>query len=139
MYTCCLQNREANKPEIGIKMSLSKYRMNISFWTKSIPLLVISLLMCSTCYANENIFQQARGFQREGRFDEAISGFKSYLTQSVSEENLTDEQVQQYSEALMQLMNTFQSKGDPEGCISELQEIFKASHILQNQCLRDFN
>ena len=138
MYTCCLQNREANKPEIGIKMSLSKYCMNISFWTKSIPLLVISLLMCSTCYANENIFQQARGFQREGRFDEAISGFKSYLTQSASDENLTDEQVQQYSEALLQLMNTYQSKGEPETCISTLQEVFKLSPVLHTQCLRDY-
>ena len=35
-------------------------------------------------------------------------------------------------------MNTFQSKGDPEGCISTLKEIFKASPILQKQCLRDF-
>ena len=112
--------------------------MNISFWTKSIPLLVISLLMYSTCYANENIFQQAKGFQREGRFNEAISGFKSYLTQSVSEENLTDEQVQQYSEALLQLMNTYQSKGEPETCISTLQEVFKLSPVMHTQCLRDY-
>ena len=43
-----------------------------------------------------------------------------------------------YTDALMQLMNTFQSKGEPEACVLTLQELFDASPILQKQCLRDY-
>ena len=35
-------------------------------------------------------------------------------------------------------MNAYQSKGEPEACISALQEIFESSPVLQNQCLRDY-
>ena len=36
-------------------------------------------------------------------------------------------------------MNTYQSKGEPEACITCLQEVFKKSPILQEQCLRDYH
>jgi tetratricopeptide (TPR) repeat protein len=38
----------------------------------------------------------------------------------------------------MQLMNTFQSKGEPEACVTTLQEVFKVSPILQKIYLRDY-
>lgn len=38
----------------------------------------------------------------------------------------------------MQLMNTYQSKGEPEACVSTLQEVFSASPTLQKQCQRDY-
>lgn len=113
--------------------------MNLSSWSKGILFLLISMLICSTCYANENIFQKARELQRSGRYDDAIAAFKNYLLSPMSDKGFTDQEMVRYTDALVQLMNTFQSKGDPEGCISTLQEIFKASPILQEQCLRDFD
>ena len=112
--------------------------MNLPFWNKSLLISIISILICSTSYANENTFDRAKEFQSNGKFDEAIDAFKNYLLQPINEADLTDQRVVEYTEALVQLMNTFQSKGDPEGCISTLKEIFKASPILQKQCLRDF-
>ena len=76
--------------------------------------------------------------QRNGKHDEAITAFKGYLAQPVAEEELEGQQLFLYTEALMQLMNTFQSKGDPEGCLVALQEVYKASPTLQKQCLRDY-
>ena len=113
--------------------------MNLSSWSKCILTLLISLLICSTCYANDNAFKRARELQHSGKYDEAIIAFKEYLSRPISETDLTDQQLVEYTEALMQLMNTYQSKGDPETCISTLKEIFKASPILQNQCLRDYH
>lgn len=113
--------------------------MQLPSWNKSILALLVSMLICSTCYANENVFQKARELQRNGKYDEAIDAFKDYLSSPVSEEEFTDQQLAQYTDALVQLMNTFQSKGDPEECISTLQDLFKTSSILQEQCLRDFD
>ena len=113
--------------------------MQLPFWRKSILLLLVSMLICSTCYANENIFQRARELQRNGKYDEAIAVFKDYLSSPVSEDEFTDQQLAQYTDALVQLMNTYQSKGNPEECISTLQDLFKTSSILQQQCLRDFD
>ena len=112
--------------------------MNLPFWNKSLLISIISILICSTSYANENTFDRAKEFKSNGKYDEAIVAFKDYLLQPIGEADFTDQRVVEYTDALVQLMNTFQSKGDPEGCISTLKEIFKASPILQKQCLRDF-
>ena len=53
-------------------------------------------------------------------------------------EDITSQQMTFYTNALVQLMNTFQSKGDPDACISALQEVFQASPVIQEYCLRDF-
>ena len=97
-----------------------------------------SILICSNCFADENLFRQARTLQHSGKYDEAIKAYKSLLTRPMTEEDLSKEETVIYTEALVQLMNTFQSKGKPENCISTLQEIFEASPILQKQCLRDY-
>ena len=112
--------------------------MNLPYWIKSISMFLMLMLACNTSIANESSFQQARTLQREGKFDEAITAFKSILSQPIDGDKLTDQQVKLHTEALMQLMNTYQSKGDPETCITTLQEVFKASPILQKQCLRDY-
>lgn len=112
--------------------------MNLPFWNKSLLISIISILICSTSYANENTFNRAKEFKSNGKYDEAIVAFKDYLLQPIGEADFTDQRVVEYTDALVQLMNTFQSKGDPEGCISTLKEVFKASPILQKQCLRDF-
>ena len=112
--------------------------MNIPSWSKKMLIFHILLLICYVGLANENFFRQARTLQREGKYDEAIEAFRNYLSQPVGEDGLTSQQLVMYTEALLQLMNTYQSKGDPETCITTLQEVFKASPAIQKQCLRDF-
>ena len=105
---------------------------------KRVILYLLVLLWWNTGFANDSLFEQARELQRQGQLDEAIGVFKRCLTQPVVEDDLDAHQVTVYSEALLQLMNTFQSKGEPEACISTLQEVYNASPILQKQCLRDY-
>ena len=112
--------------------------MNIPFWRKYLLLFHALILICCTSFANENLYREARTFQREGEYDKAIEAFKNYLTQPVDEDGLTNKEQFLYTEALMQLMNTFQSKGEPEACITTLQQVFKASPAVQRHCLRDY-
>ncbi len=116
----------------------TKTNMNVPFWSKYLLLFHALILICSTSVANENLYREARTLQREGEYDKAIEAFKNYLTQPKGEEGLTNEEQTLYTEALMQLMNTFQSKGEPEACITTLQEVLKASPAVQKQCLRDY-
>lgn len=80
----------------------------------------------------------ARTLQNEGKYDEAILAFKACLSQDVAGDDVSPEQMFIYTESLIQLMNTYQSKGEPEACISTLQEIYETSPALQKYCLRDF-
>ena len=108
-------------------------------WSKYILIFIMALLTSSTCHAHENTYKEARELQRNGNFDEAIEGFKKHLSTPSNANELTDQELFQYTEALIQLMNSYQSKGEPEACITALQELFKASPILQKQCLRDYH
>ena len=112
--------------------------MNLPFWSKKIGLFHAFMLICCVCLANENLFKQARTLQREGKYDEAIVAFKKYLSQPMHKEDFSNQQMVMYTDALVQLMNTFQSKGDPEACISTLKEVFETSPILQETYLRDY-
>ena len=103
--------------------------MEFPFWSKKILIFLTSILICYTTLADENLFQQAKILQRERTFDEAIVAFRSYLSQPLDKSDLTGKQLSLYVDALVQLMKTFQSKGDPESCIS----------TLQGHCLRDFH
>lgn len=105
---------------------------------KAIFLLQISIFICGSGIANDELFKHARQQQREGCYDEAIEGYKKYLTTPIADDDLTDSRLFIYTEALIQLMNTYQSKGDTEGCVVALQEVFDRSPILQQQCLRDY-
>lgn len=109
-------------------------------YTYGVILLIFSILSPITlpCYANENLFKEARALQRDGEFDEAINAYKSYLTRPIEKDAMTDEQLAMYTDGLVQLMNTFQSKGEPEACISALQEVFAASPTMQDEYLRDY-
>ena len=108
-------------------------------WSKYILIFIMALLTSSTCHAHENTYKEARELQRNGNFDEAIEGFKKHLSTPSNANELTDQELFQYTEALIQLMNSYQSKGEPEACITALQELFKTSPILQKQCLRDYH
>lgn len=112
--------------------------MNIHKWGKNILTLLITLLICETSFAHENLYKKARIAQREGRYADAITAYKHYLSQPIDEDALTDEQLKLYTEALMQLMNTYQSMGEPEACIQALQEVYSTSPTLQIRCLRDY-
>lgn len=105
---------------------------------KVILTLNLLLLTYFISFANEAIFGHARSLQREGKFNEAIEAYENYLTLPVEAGSMTEKQVSMYTDALVQLMNTFQSKGEPEACISALNNVFKASPLLQNEFFRDF-
>ena len=112
--------------------------MNSLFGRKHLLIFQAFILICCTCLAHESLFQEARTLQREGKFDEAIVNFKNYLTLPDHKDGLTVEGMVLYTDALMQLMNTFQSKGEPEACIAALKEVYNASPVLQKLCLRDY-
>ena len=112
--------------------------MTLHLGIKKIGLSLLCMLIGCVSFANDNLFGQARALQRDGKYDEAIVAFKEYLSQPLDENNLTQQQIVLYTDALLQLMNTFQSKGEPEACVSTLQEVFKTSPILQTKCLRDY-
>lgn len=100
--------------------------------------LVTALLMCIASFATESLYRKARTLQRDGDYAEAIEAFKRYLVQPIDAASITDQELTLHTEALMQLMNTYQSMGKPETCIQTLQEVYKASPTLQGQCLRDY-
>ena len=105
---------------------------------KKILTIITALLVCAISFASESLYRQARTLQREGKHDEAIEAFKRYLVQPVDAADITDHELALHTEALMQLMNTYQSKGEPDACIEALREAYKASPLLQGQCLRDY-
>lgn len=105
---------------------------------KAILLTGIFALICCNCFAKESLFQRAKTLQRSGKLEESIEAYKEYLTQPIDEKNITAEESFLYTEALIQLMNTYQSKGEAEACVVALEEVFNSSHLLQTQHLRDF-
>lgn len=112
--------------------------MSATIGKKTILLFHIFALMCSSSFAQESLLQQAKTLQRSGQFDAAIEAYTGFLTQPKEEQSVTDKELSLYTEALLQLMNTFQSKGESEACIAALKEVFESSPILQKQCLRDY-
>lgn len=100
--------------------------------------LLTALLLCIASSATESLYRKARTLQRDGDYAEAIEAFKRYLVQPIDAASITDQELTLHTEALMQLMNTYQSMGEPETCIQTLQEVYKASPTLQGQCLRDY-
>lgn len=112
--------------------------MNLHIWSQRLLLCLAFIGACFTSFANENLFKQARTLQREGKADEAVEAYKHYLALPVNDEDFDEQEMRRQTEALMQLMNTYQSKGEPEACIIALEKVFKASSVLQHQCLRDY-
>lgn len=105
---------------------------------KTIFLLCVVMLICCTSFAGETLFHQARQLQRSGNYDKSINLFIEFLTQNIDDNNLKDDEITLYSEAIMQLMNTFQSKGEPEECVATLKSVYSASPVIQKYCQRDY-
>ena len=105
---------------------------------RTILLLQISLLICASCFANNELFQQAKKLQKEQEYNKAIDTYKRCIAQPVESSNLTDDELFIYTESLVQLMNSYQMLGEPEACISTLCELYDTSAILQKQCKRDY-
>ena len=113
-------------------------KTNLPSFGKKILLFQTLILLCCSSFAGEDLFKEGRMLQREGMYDEAIEIFTTCLTQPVNENDIAGHHTSIYSDALVQLMNTFQSKGEPEACISALEEIFDSSPIIKEYYLRDF-
>lgn len=114
-----------------IEMSLHAIRKRCLFF-------VVFMLACMPVFALENSYRKARALQQEGKYEEAVEAFRNCLIRPVEDGALSDKQISIYTDALVQMMNTFQSMGDPERCVSTIQELFQVSHALQSQCLRDY-
>ena len=112
--------------------------MNLPILGKKILLLQTLIFLCCISFAGEDLFKKGRALQRDGKYEEAIEAFTSCLTQPANKNDIAEHYTPMYSDALVQLMNTYQSKGEPEACISALEEIFESSPILQEYYLRDF-
>ena len=113
--------------------------MKSPVWIRCTLILHILMIACCSAFAGENLYRQARELQREGKFDEAIETYKAYFAEPVNANVLSTRELEMHTDALVQLMNTFQSKGEPEACIEALQEVFKASRLFQHELLRDFD
>ena len=102
-------------------------------------LLIFSILALTSIVlsANENTYKDARELQREAKYDQAIEAYKIYLTSPI-DGKLNERELSIYTDALVQLMNAFQSIGDPESCILTLKEVYAESTALQTYCLRDY-
>ena len=112
--------------------------MNLTILGKKILLLQTLIFLCCISFAGEDLFKKGRALQRDGKYEEAIEAFTFCLTQPANKNDIAEHYTPMYSDALVQLMNTYQSKGEPEACISALEEIFESSPILQEYYLRDF-
>lgn len=112
--------------------------MKSIFCRREYLIISILLLVCPSVFANENSFREARSLQREGKFDQAIEAYKCYLTEPFAEDELKGQELVLYTDALVQFMNTYQSKGEPEACVTALQELFEITPALQTTCLRDY-
>ena len=112
--------------------------MKIKF--KSRYALIISLLtlMCHSTSAEENLYDKARSLQRAGQFEQAVDTYRDYLTQPIDEVNLKDRELSIYTDALVQLMNSYQNMGEPQMCVEVLKDVFDESPTLQTFCLRDY-
>ena len=50
--------------------------MKLPFWSKKILSTLALMLICGVGFADDQLFRQARAFQREGEYDKAIAAFK---------------------------------------------------------------
>ena len=107
--------------------------MTLQLRSKKIAIFLAFVLVYCGGFANDNLFQKARTLQRNGDYEEAIDAFKNYLLQPIDEKKFNQEQLIKYTDALMQLMNTYQSKGEPEACISTLRELYN-SYFMWASC-----
>lgn len=113
--------------------------MKSPVWIRCTLILHILMIACCSAFAGENLYRQARELQREGKFDEAVETYKAYFAEPVNANDLSTRELEMHTDALVQLMNTFQSKGEPDACIEALQEVFKSSRLFQHELLRDFD
>ena len=114
------------------------YTMKIK--SKNRYALIISLLtlICHSTSAEENLYDKARSLQRAGEFEQAVDTYRDYLTQPIDEVNLKDRELSIYTDALVQLMNSYQNMGEPQMCVEVLKDVFDESPTLQTFCLRDY-
>ena len=112
--------------------------MRLISYINKIVLFLSSILLCCNSFANEDLLSQGRQLQRDGNYDQAIAVFKECLSAPEVSAGINEQQMFVYTEALVQLMNSFQSKGEPEECIAVLNELFDSSDVLQKYCARDF-
>lgn len=117
---------------------ITTINMRTSILNKGILICHFLILIYTCCLANEDLYRQARALQRERQFDQAVHIYKEYLSRPLDSSIPSKEVTPIYTDALVQLMNTFQSMGDPNGCITALEAVYEISPALQKQYQRDY-
>lgn len=83
-------------------------------------------------------YARARSLQRSRQYDEAIEAFKGCLAFDSEQSGVRDSLQPVVIEAMLQLMNTYQSKGAPEACVEYFNALQDSSTILiREYCKRD--
>ena len=60
--------------------------MRLSSWSRKMFTFVVLVMLSCASFANDALFRHARDHQRNGKYDEAISAFQSYLAQPVDDD-----------------------------------------------------
>ncbi len=81
-------------------------------------------------------YTHARTLQRSRQYDEAIEAFKACLSFDSEQHSVRDSLQPIVIEAMLQLMNTYQSKGAPETCVEYLSSLQDSSTVLIRECCR---
>lgn len=127
--------------------------MNLNLSIISIIFVVTSLFSCSSgtkqdCVSTNGTvpsvetlrkqYAYARSLQGEKKYDEAIQAFKICLNVEAKEQSPCDSIQPIVTEAMMQLMNTYQSMGKPDECADYLDSLRRySSTFIRQYCLRD--
>lgn len=102
-------------------------------------LYILLFVFSASALADVNYYREARGLQRSGDYNRAVEMFQKHLLQDVDATEMSETERVEYVDALVQLMNTYQSMGKPVDCIIALQDVYDSSPLLQKQYLRDFH
>ncbi|MDO4164342.1 MAG: hypothetical protein Q4D56_08140 [Bacteroides sp.] len=84
------------------------------------------------------LYEEARQLQNSQQYDQAIEAFKACLAFDVELKSPCDQLLTISVNALLQLMNTYQSKGAPEECVSYLRTLPDSSAFIRRYALRDY-
>lgn len=80
----------------------------------------------------------ARSLQYARRYDEAIDAFEACLEYDATEDTVREEIRKTVIEALLQLMNTYQTAGQPEECVDYFRRLrANPTPVIRDYCQRD--
>lgn len=87
-----------------------------------------------------NLYQQAAKAQSSGDYYKAKALYDKLLHTTSNDETTNDSLLPIASKAVTQIMNTYQSLGEPEECVAYLKKLKSSKHVITgNMCHRDIS